>query len=155
MLFRSLLYGRMPQTAEECIIDSAMYGEAVLGEKILLSEDNEEDDLDYFAVKEFTIVGIAQSSLYIQTERGNTSIGNGKIVGFLYVPKDAFDTEFYTEILVKFDENHKIYSDQYDAYMDEKNKFHLEYAKPIVYSHGTYLKTGEELGTFGYSVKKK
>lgn len=42
-----------------------------------------------------------------------------------------------------------------DAYMDEKNKFHLEYAKPIVYSHGTYLKTGEEIGTFGYSVKKK
>lgn len=42
-----------------------------------------------------------------------------------------------------------------DAYMDEKNKFHLEYAKPIVYSHGTYLKTGDELGTFGYSVKKK
>ena len=115
-----LLYGRMPQTAEECIIDSAMYGEAVLGEKILLSEDNEEDDLDYFAVKEFTIVGIAQSSLYIQTERGNTSIGNGKIAGFLYVPKDAFDTEFYTEIFVKFDENHKIYSDEYDAYMDEK-----------------------------------
>ncbi len=42
-----------------------------------------------------------------------------------------------------------------DAYMDEKNKFHLENAKPIVYSHGTYLKTGEEIGTFGYSVKKK
>ncbi len=42
-----------------------------------------------------------------------------------------------------------------DAYMDDKNKFHLEYAKPIVYSHGTYLKTGEEIGTFGYSVKKK
>ena len=42
-----------------------------------------------------------------------------------------------------------------DKYMDEKNKFHLEYAKPIVYSHGTYLKTGEEIGTFGYSVKKK
>lgn len=42
-----------------------------------------------------------------------------------------------------------------DAYMDEKNKFHLEYANPIVYSHGTYLKTGEEIGTFGYSVKKK
>lgn len=42
-----------------------------------------------------------------------------------------------------------------DAYMDDKNKFHLEYAKPIVYSHGTYLKTGDEIGTFGYSVKKK
>lgn len=42
-----------------------------------------------------------------------------------------------------------------DAYMDDKNKFHLDYAKPIVYSHGTYFKIGEEVGTFGYSVKKK
>ena len=25
----------------------------------------------------------------------------------------------------------------------------------IVYSHGTYLSLGEELGTFGYSVRKK
>ncbi len=39
-------------------------------------------------------------------------------------------------------------------YMDEKGKFHLEYAKPIVYSHGSYLATGETIGTFGYSVKK-
>lgn len=42
-----------------------------------------------------------------------------------------------------------------DKYMDENNKFHLENAKPIVYSHGTYLQTGEAVGTFGYSVKKK
>lgn len=41
------------------------------------------------------------------------------------------------------------------AYMDEKNKFHLEAADPIVYSHGTYFGLGEQLGTFGYSVKKK
>ena len=39
-------------------------------------------------------------------------------------------------------------------YMDEKGKFHLEYAEPIVYSHGSYLATGETIGTFGYSVKK-
>ena len=39
-------------------------------------------------------------------------------------------------------------------YMDEKGKFHLEYAQPIVYSHGSYLATGETIGTFGYSVKK-
>lgn len=42
-----------------------------------------------------------------------------------------------------------------EKYMDDKGKFHLEAAKPIVYSHGDYLKTGEKLGTFGYSVKKK
>lgn len=42
-----------------------------------------------------------------------------------------------------------------EKYMDENHKFHLEKASPIVYSHGSYLATGRELGTFGYSVKKK
>lgn len=40
-------------------------------------------------------------------------------------------------------------------YMDEKGKFHLEQAQPVVYSHGDYLLTGEKLGCFGYSVRKK
>lgn len=42
-----------------------------------------------------------------------------------------------------------------EKYMDEKHKFHLEKAEPIVYSHGAYLTCGEQIGTFGYSVKKK
>ena len=42
-----------------------------------------------------------------------------------------------------------------EKYMDEKGKFHLEWAEPIVYSHGSYVTTGETIGTFGYSVKKK
>lgn len=41
-----------------------------------------------------------------------------------------------------------------EAYMDEKNRFDLNRAKPIVYSHGEYLGTGRKLGSFGYSVKK-
>lgn len=42
-----------------------------------------------------------------------------------------------------------------EAYMDEKGKFSLEKAKPIVYSHGTYYALGKQLGSFGYSVRKK
>lgn len=42
-----------------------------------------------------------------------------------------------------------------EKYMDEKNKFHLEEAEPIVYSHGAYFTIGNLLGTFGYSVRKK
>lgn len=41
-----------------------------------------------------------------------------------------------------------------EKYMDADGKFRLEKADPIVYSHGTYLTTGESLGTFGYSVRK-
>ena len=40
-----------------------------------------------------------------------------------------------------------------ETYMDEKGRFHLNRAKPIVYSHGRYLSTGKEIGFFGYSVK--
>ena len=42
-----------------------------------------------------------------------------------------------------------------ERYMDEQHKFHLEQAEPIVYSHGAYLLCGEQLGTFGYSVRRK
>lgn len=42
-----------------------------------------------------------------------------------------------------------------DAYMDEKNSFHLSQANPIVYSHGEYYLLGEKVGKFGYSIQKK
>lgn len=41
-----------------------------------------------------------------------------------------------------------------EAYLDEKEKFHLERAEPIVYSHGAYYGLKDMLGTFGYSIKK-
>lgn len=41
-----------------------------------------------------------------------------------------------------------------EKYMDEKNKFELSKAEPIVYSHGEYRGLGKKLGTFGYSVRK-
>ena len=42
-----------------------------------------------------------------------------------------------------------------EHYMDENNRFDLNRARPLVYSHGEYLGTGKKLGTFGYSVKKR
>lgn len=42
-----------------------------------------------------------------------------------------------------------------DRYLDENGKFALEKARPIVYSHGAYFALGRQLGTFGYSVRKK
>lgn len=42
-----------------------------------------------------------------------------------------------------------------ERYMNEKGKFELNHTGLIAYSHGSYLRTGEELGTFGYSISKK
>lgn len=41
-----------------------------------------------------------------------------------------------------------------ERYMDRDGRFHLNDAKPLVYSHGRYLTVGKEIGSFGYSVKK-
>jgi flavin reductase (DIM6/NTAB) family NADH-FMN oxidoreductase RutF len=42
-----------------------------------------------------------------------------------------------------------------ERYLDEKGTFHLNDAGLVAYSHGTYFKLGKELGTFGYSVRKR
>ncbi len=41
-----------------------------------------------------------------------------------------------------------------DGYLDEMNRFHLDLANPITYSHGAYYTLGKNLGRFGYSIKK-
>lgn len=47
----------------------------------------------------------------------------------------------------------KVHADE--KYMDDNNKFHFNRSEPVVYSHGSYMTLGEQVGTFGYSVKKE
>ncbi len=124
-----LVAGEMPQSADECVVDSVLFSEDAIGSKLVLSENNTTDDLDKFAYKEYTITGLVQSPCYIQFERGNTSIGNGRISGFAYILKDGFAVDYDTEIYIKFDEDYDIYSDEYDSYMDAKEADWEAYTK--------------------------
>ena len=112
--------GRMPENDMECVVDDHLYGEEVIGSKIVLSGDNDQDDLDSFRYTEYTIVGTVRSPLYVQFERGTTSLGNGSVSGFVYLLPEGFATDYYTDIYVKFEEDAQVYSDEYDAYMDER-----------------------------------
>lgn len=42
-----------------------------------------------------------------------------------------------------------------DSYLDETGKFSLNETGLLAYSHGEYHSLGKQIGTFGYSVKKK
>ncbi|MEF9916444.1 MAG: flavin reductase family protein [Lachnospiraceae bacterium] len=42
-----------------------------------------------------------------------------------------------------------------DIYMNENGKFVLNDSKLLTYSHGEYWGLGKQIGTFGYSVRKK
>lgn len=113
-----LTEGRMPEKADECVLDAALYGENILGSKITVTENNDEDTLDMFENPVFTVVGFVQSPCYINFERGTTSIGDGKITGYFCVPKEAFDCDYLTEVYLTAEQKYDIYTDEYDDYID-------------------------------------
>ena len=110
--------GRMPKKANECVVDYSIFSEEDLGSTIRISENNEEDTLDMLKYKEYTIVGTAVSPIYLNFERGSTALGDGSVAGFAYIPKDGFDTDYYTEVYLQLSERYEIYSDQYKALID-------------------------------------
>ena len=111
--------GRFPQESNECLADSKLFPDSAVGSVIYLSEDNKEEDLEHFAFTEYTIVGTVQSPLYLQYERGNTSLGTGRLDGFVYMPRDGFDVEYDTEIYVRFDREYALYSKEYNEFIDK------------------------------------
>ena len=42
-----------------------------------------------------------------------------------------------------------------EKYIDENGRFDMQKCKLMAYSHGHYYSLGEQLGKFGFSVKKK
>ncbi|MCI9019708.1 MAG: FtsX-like permease family protein [Eubacterium sp.] len=110
--------GRMPQRADECLLDSAQYGSEAIGTKITVTDNNEKDTLDMFGERTFTAVGIVRSPYYINFERGTSSVGDGKVTAFLYVPQDAFSCDYLTEIYVTAKQKYDVYTDEYEAYID-------------------------------------
>lgn len=115
-----LVDGKLPENASECVVDSNLYDASMIGKTIKLSGDNDADDLEHFSSREYKITGIVQSPLYSQFERGSTSLGNGRVSGFVYLLPEGFADDYYTEVYVKFDQDFPLYSTEYDDYIDQK-----------------------------------
>ena len=117
-----LVSGRMPQAPDECVIDAGLRKVPELNTFLSLSDENDENTLSSLNYSKFKIVGTVYSPLYVNFERGTTSIGNGSVSGFVYMLPEAFNMSRYSEIYVRFDQNHEIYSDEYQKYMSGKNE---------------------------------
>lgn len=124
--------GFMPEKANECLADPDMYSKDDIGSTIKLSKDNSEQTFDTFAYDEYTIVGLADSVLYINMERGSSTLGNGSVKGYIYIPADGFSTDYYTDIYVCVESEGYVYSDEYEQstkkYVDGLEKFMSERA---------------------------
>lgn len=116
----TVVEGRMPEKADECVIDSEFRGgENLIGKKIYISRENAKSTREKFKYKEYTVTGTVLSPLYLNFERGSTTLAGGNLSGFVYMPYKGFDVDYYSEIYVTLNDKYPIYSDEYDALIDD------------------------------------
>ena len=110
--------GRMPEAPDECLADGYFDEESMLGSQVTVSLTNDETVLDSLQYKTFTVVGYVATPLYMDMNRGTTSVGNGSLSNYFYVPREALDMDYYTEINVTVDSDFDIYTQAYDDAME-------------------------------------
>ena len=113
-----LVGGRMPERPDECLADGYHATDSILGTRVTLTDTNEEDALETAVYDSYTVVGYVSTPLYMDMNRGTTSISSGSIANYFYVPREGLDADYYTEIHVTMPGQWKIYSDEYNDAMD-------------------------------------
>lgn len=114
-----IVSGRLPESADECVLDAKYAEESKLGTKIVLSDSNSQETLDTFACDTYTVVGLCDAVTYLNFERGSTSLGNGSVSSYIYLLPEGFSTEYYTEIFLTIPDAGEIYSDAYEDAVEE------------------------------------
>ncbi len=115
----SLVAGRMPSAPDECLADNFFNDSSMIGQQIHVSSLNDEDTLDSLAYDTYTVVGLAATPLYLNMQRGSTSIGTGSISDYFYIPRDGFSMDIFTEINLTLPGHYDVYTDEYDDAMDD------------------------------------
>ena len=106
--------GRMPEKNNECVADATKYK---IGDTLTITKTSVDGIL---STLEYTVVGLADSPLYLSRQMGIASIGTGELASFIYVPRENFDSEYYTEIYLtaKGTLDEIAYEDGYDELKD-------------------------------------
>ena len=115
----SLTAGRLPRSEGELVADAKFFTLEDIGRTVRLSDLNDEDTLEMFTCREYTIVGLCNSPIYLNYERGSTSLGDGSVLAFAYILPEGFDCDYFTEIFVRLDAEGEIYSDEYTSGVEQ------------------------------------
>lgn len=108
----NLVEGRMPKKDDECVIDNytAVGIKFNVGDVLTLSDTNSSEDLDSFKYRKYKIVGKVNSPLYLDYERGNSSLGNGDLETFFYINKGAFNMDACTQMYIRLEGGKEYFS---------------------------------------------
>lgn len=115
--------GRLPQKSGECVIEKSKYQflNYPIGSTITLSSGTDDKDIgETLNKKEYKVVGYINTPYYLSHEKGNASIGSGKIQGAMMILDTDFKLNVYTDIYltVKGADKLDTYSDEYQKLID-------------------------------------
>ena len=106
----TLLEGRMPETANECVVQVLGHADPVpLGTVVTLPEDTED-----IRRTEYTVVGQVQDPQYFSATQETSTVGDGILDALVFVQDGELTADYYTVCYLKVAD-----AAQYDNYSDE------------------------------------
>lgn len=125
----SLTAGRMPEEDTECLADANMFSVEDIGSEIYISDNAEVEG--QLVSQAYTIVGLADSPLYLSDDRGTTNIGSGRLEGFLYLSANSFIGDVYTDVYLCLNKAAPVYSQEYDELIGSHETAVLEMVESL------------------------
>ena len=94
--------GRLPKSSKECFADSKLKEQSDLkiGDWVEF-ETGENTAMQSIKKQAYQIVGFGDTPLYLTADRGSSTIGNGKVDYFFFLPKEDFTSLVMTDIYVQ------------------------------------------------------
>jgi putative ABC transport system permease protein len=130
----TLVEGRLPVDANEIVLDSDHFPGRMIGEEIrvfhsgniqgsedIYAESGERDEMDEVrnpTYESYVVTGLVRSPMYMNLERGVTTIGNGQVRGFGYLLPEAFTGEFYSQVFVYLDSEYMAFTQEYNDHIE-------------------------------------
>ena len=111
--------GRMPERADECLLDAGFGGEQMIGQTLQVAETNLYADEEQCACDAYTVVGIVTSPIYLNYERGTSGLGDGTVDCYIGLLPEGFeDPEVYTQIYLQIEQDEDYFTEEYDQALD-------------------------------------
>ncbi|MBR5283902.1 MAG: hypothetical protein IKU27_02475 [Clostridia bacterium] len=118
----TLSAGRLPENPNECLAESTISAikDVHIGDTLTFSVQNDEDTADSFLGRQLTVVGLVDNPYYMSMAREQTTVGSGAIDEVIYVDRNFFDTDYYTELMATISGAGGLISlsDSYDLVVD-------------------------------------
>ena len=129
----NVVEGRLPEAANGCVVDSYSITDAGfrVGDFIEITDENDEDKLEDFNETRFEIVGLVNTPIYLDYQRGSTDIGNGSLDTFFFVERDAFDVDYYTNLYLKLNGDQPALSEEHEDYLKAKEDSMKDLAEAV------------------------